>query len=308
MNRDDLQLSDEEEKLLDEIWDRIDFDDTPPSPVPEDDTTTKAALSVDGNRPQVTPPEALDYWRHYDELMQEIGHDWLHVYMARALEALRPHLASLRPGQDIQFALDAAHPEFMAALLGTDDEPGPLIKLVMAGMAAGQEAIAHGRAANPHRPVAAKASVDMDIDWNLLSVEARSFAQHYLANLIQEVDRTTAQAISKAVADWIESGEPLDALISRIEAIFHDTARAASIAQTESTRAYAGGTRERYRQANIQTMIWNTVNDAVVCPRCRRLKGRTGTVDGGWLTEDGPVFPPAHSGCRCWMKPVVEEE
>jgi hypothetical protein len=78
--------------------------------------------------------------------------------MARTLEALKPHLAALRPGQDIQFALDAARPEFIATLLGTDDDPGPLVRLILAGMAAGQEAIAHGRAANPKRPVAAKSS------------------------------------------------------------------------------------------------------------------------------------------------------
>jgi SPP1 gp7 family putative phage head morphogenesis protein len=307
VNRDDLQLSDEEEKLLDEIWDRIDFGDTPPSPLPEDDTTTKAALPVDDSRPQATPPEALDYWRHYDELMQEIGYDWLRVYMERALEALKPHLATLRPGQDIQFALDAAHPEFIAALLGTDDEPGPLVKLIMAGMAAGQEAIAHGRAANPRRPVAAKA-LSVNIDWHLLATEARDFVRHYLFDLIRNVDDTTRKLVSDAVTKWLESGESLDTLSKEIDAIFRDPARAQVISSTEATRAYAAGSKMRYQQANVQKAIWNTVNDSVVCPICRLFKGTIGTLDGGWSTKDGPVFPPAHPGCRCWMKPVVEEE
>lgn len=257
--------------------------------VSQPDDTTKAV--------NVKPPaHALDYWKDHDALMSDLGHSWLSDYMRKAYSnlAVSPDLDANK----VQSALDAYHDDFAKQWLGTEDAPGPLVKLIQAGMAAGQQAINHGSAANPARAMLGKATVE--VDWDLLAHEARDFAQQYLFNLIRNIDDTTRKAVSDAVAKWIESGESLDKLKDALNVVFHDEARANLIAQTESTRAFAEGTKERYRRADIKQVNWNTVKDNEVCPSCRKL------LDSN-PHELNSVAPPQHPGCRCWLRPVVEE-
>lgn len=251
----------------------------------------KAKLAVN------PPTPVLDAWRHYDKLMDTIGNDWLNVYMAQALEAILPIANGTLSDLEVQAALDGAHPDFTQALLGTDEEPGALVKLLTAGMGAAQEAILHGGTANPQKPVR-KA---MDIDWSLMSVEARDFAKQYVGQLIREIDDTTRKQVQEAVAKWIESGAPLSELKKALTVIFQDASRAQLIAQTESTRSFAEGARERYRRADVTHVKFRTVNDSHVCPTCEKYKGQT-------MKLDGAVSIPVHPGCRCFWSPVVMED
>lgn len=254
------------------------------------------AIFADARKALAPPPvQTLDYWKDYDVLMAQLGHDWLTDYMSKVHDAL-PVSADMSD-ITIQSALDSYHDAFRSAWLGTEAEPGPLVKLIQAGMAAGQQAIAHGSAANPNRPPRSKA---VEVDWDLLAHEARDFAQQYLFNLIRNIDDTTRKAVQDTVAKWIESGQPLDNLKDALKQVFSDEARAALIAQTESTRAYAEGSKERYRRADIKSVNWNTVKDNAVCPACQAL------LDSN-PHELGTVSPPQHPGCRCWLRPVVEE-
>lgn len=243
----------------------------------------------------VVSPVAFDYWKDFDGLMETLGGDWLNDYMARTFAALHVH-AGLSAA-DVQTALDAHHDAFSAAWLGTPDAPGPLVKLIQAGMGAAHAALTHGLAANPLRPAKA----------DLMAIEARDFAKQYAYDLIRAVDDTTRQQVSEAVAKWIESGEPLDSLKDSLTTIFHDPARAQMIAQTEATRAYAAGTQERYRRADVKSVKWRTVRDGEVCPVCSALAGTVALLEGGFNMKGSVGFPPAHPGCRCWLSPVVED-
>lgn len=263
---------------------------------PADDKAAKAIAQ---------PPAAtLDYWRDYDGLMEQLDDAWLNSYMTTVFQAVWPIVLNTQTATDIDSALDAAHPDFEAALLGTDDAPGPLVKLIMAGMGAGQEAIYHGSAANPQRPVSAKA---LEIDWTLLAREARDYARQYVYDLIRNVDATTRQQVQQAVTQWIESGQSLDELKKSLQAIFNDPARARLIAQTETTRAFAAGSQERYRRADVKFVKWYSVRDGSVCPICKDLVGTTAPIDEGFKTAKGTVFPPAHPSCRCYIRPVLED-
>lgn len=271
---------------------------------PVDEATKHPGHEEEKTTKTIQPPAAtLDYWKQYDVLMGDIGSVWLNSYMERALQTLAPIVGN-HTDADIQAALSAGHPEFQQALLGTNETPGPLVKLIMAGMGAGQEAINNGSAANPSRPVSAKA---LAVDWDLLAHEARDFARQYVFDLIRNVDGTTRQMVQEAVTKWLESGEGLDSLRTSLRAIFTDAARADLIAQTESTRAYAEGSLERYRRADVQKVKWNTVRSGV-CKVCDELGAQEPQpISQGFKASSGNAYPPNHPGCRCWLRPVVED-
>ena len=266
---------------------------------------TRDRLKKNSNAGVIKPPADLfDYWKDYDGLMTELGDAWLSDYMSK----VDIPVGDVPPGvNDIQAALDQHHDAFQEALLGTEEEPGILVKLVLAGMVAGNQAITHNSAANPQKPSAKKDdnNLSLAVDWNLLNREARDFAKQYFYTLIRNVDDTTRLAVQKAVTAWIESGEPMSALQAKLTEIFHDATRAQLIAQTESTRAYAAGSTERYRRADVKKVTWNTVKMPVgdspgdVCPLCDELEKK-----GPTPIEEMPV-PPRHPGCRCWLRPVV---
>lgn len=262
---------------------------------------TKAATDA----PVVTGADAFDYWKDYDGLLTDLGTAWLSDYMSR----VQLSFTNDQPPTDaeVQAALDAQHSTFMNAMLGAQGADGPLVRLIMAGMAAGHAAITQHRAANPQHVLATK-DVGINVDWTLLATEARNFAKQYFYTLIRNVDDTTRMAVQKAVTAWISSGAPLSELRDALAKIFQDEARAALIAQTESTRAYAEGTLERYRRAEVQRVTWNTVKMPVgdapgdVCPLCDELEKL-----GPTPISQMPV-PPRHPGCRCWLRPVVINE
>lgn len=246
------------------------------------------------------PIPVLDYWKRYDALMSQIGNVWLNDYMQKAYQAVS-HSAGGSMMADVQTALDGLHDDFKAALIGTSEQTGPLVKLIMAGMGAGQEAINHGSAANPNRPVSAKA---LEIDWGLLAQDAFNFARQYVFDLIHEVDETTRKYVQETEAKWIESGESLDSFKDSLRQVFTDKARADAIAETESTRAYVTGAKERYRRADVKKVKLSTLNDSLVCDICAPLEGTTVPLSEGWASATGTAFPPFHVRCRHWIIPA----
>lgn len=84
--------------------------------------------------------------------------------------------------------------------------------------------------------------------------------------------------------------------------------RAELIARTEVARATSWGQKEAWDQAldndlvPIETMrVWITAADERVCPVCGPMNGQVATLDGVWLTGNGPVEVPTdvHPQCRC---------
>lgn len=250
----------------------------------------------------VTPEEFLAYWRAFDELREQIGDTWLDSYMSRVHDRLRKRL---RPGGLVQADVDAALNEFdeelVADWIGTLDDPGPLLKLMLAGMGVGNEALQRAVALKP--PTKA-----ITIDWNLQSQEAIVFSRRYAFDLISRVNQTTRNAVAASLNDWLLAGEPLDSLTGRLNTIFNDPRRAELIAQTESTRAYHEGARQRWQQAGVRRAKFQTVRDVHVCPICAPLHNTVVDLDAGW--EDGKggrKRPPMHPGCRCFARPVLDD-
>lgn len=266
-----------------------------------------------------TPEEYNSYWHNYDDIQTDIGAAWLH-YMESALPDVIEQLEVNSDPVAIMQVMDKFHAGLVDEWIGTDDQPGELVKVILAGMAAGNEALQQPSDMNPARA----AGFGLDIAWDLMSQEAYNFARKYAYNLIRGIDQTTQNEVKKIVSEWIQSGEPTKELARRLTPVFQDKKRAKLIAQTESIRVYNEGAFERWRQVGVKKAIWRTVRDKRVCPICYMLNGQEGDIDAGWIHPGGTLIDPdfnrrinadmfrgrvyrdsAHPGCRCFRRPVV---
>lgn len=157
------------------------------------------------------------------------------------------------------------------------------------------------------------------VDWDVISQAAIDYLEIYRLHTVPGITQTIQDRATKVIRQWIESGEPLRDLTQRLDPVF-GTARAKRIAVTEVTRTYAAGNTAAWKSTGLVTAkVWQTAVDERVCPICGPLHGKTVEIDGNFslLGESLPpgfnpaemifIHPPAHPGCRCWLKPVVSE-
>lgn len=134
-------------------------------------------------------------------------------------------------------------------------------------------------------------------DWNLVNQSALDFARTYRYDMIKKITDTTRNQVIQAITDWAQSGAPLDDLSARLEPVF-GTVRAQMIAVTETTRVYAEGNKAAWDSTGVvNSAKWQTSNDDLVCPICGPLNEQ--------VTD---VMPPIHVNCRCFKRPIVDEE
>lgn len=163
----------------------------------------------------------------------------------------------------------------------------------------------------------------MSAQWDLVNMQAiawvmggsAEFGDGYANELIGDILRTSETQLRSAIVEWTANGEPLPALVDRLERTALSRSRAELIAVTEVTRAYAAGARQAWQAGGIiKTMRWQTANDELVCPICQPLNQSVARVDGGRfdaydtngnLVASAPL-PPAHPRCRCWVSPVAQ--
>lgn len=133
---------------------------------------------------------------------------------------------------------------------------------------------------------------------------AMRYAQEYRYTYIRNITETTRKQTQATISAWIRSGASLDVLESQLAGIFGE-ARAARIAATEVTRAFAQGNMAAWESTGfVRSGVWMTSNDERVCPICSDHAGEhvgIGDIDAA---------PPnaSHPGCRCWLQPEVDLE
>ena len=137
----------------------------------------------------------------------------------------------------------------------------------------------------------------VDVDWGLVNQDALAWARNYAGQLVRGLNATTLDVLRREMAQWVESGEPLDALARRLAPTFGE-ARGRVIAETEVTRAFAQGQLAAFGQVGVTRWRWNTANDERVCPQCQPRDGQVYEIGKG---EE----PPAHVRCRCWITAEV---
>jgi hypothetical protein len=147
------------------------------------------------------------------------------------------------------------------------------------------------------------AMLGLELDLTATNREAAAAARKYTYDLIQDLTATSRDALRDVISAFVETpGMTLGDVIERLP---FDEQRAALIATTEITRAYATGQaeagaalKEQYPDVRV-VKTWFTNNDDRVCPICGPLNGEEVDEDEEFAGEfDGP---PGHPGCRCWV-------
>ena len=158
--------------------------------------------------------------------------------------------------------------------------------------------------------------IGVGFDYTLVNTRAQDWAKRYSGELITNINDTTKQAVQQAVERWYGNGEPLSALVDDLQPTF-SRRRAKLIAQTETTRSAAEGSRAGYKESGVVTgMVWKTSRDEKVCPYCGSLDGAIVGIDNGAFYDELPQqlrdkmkrrfeVPPAHPGCRCRISAQV---
>lgn len=146
-------------------------------------------------------------------------------------------------------------------------------------------------------------SVDLEIE--AAAAAGKTFAQQYLKDqgfhqLAADIDATTRDRMSSAVADAFASGGTMDDAVSAIKDAFSDMkdSRAVTIAQTEMSDAYNQAMLASAKETEGELLkTWNL--DGEGCEEICQPNADDGAID---LDEDfssGDDAPPAHPNCDC---------
>lgn len=103
-------------------------------------------------------------------------------------------------------------------------------------------------------------------------------------------------ALRQAILDASRAGLGPQYVMDQIAGLF-DPVAVQRIAVTELTRLMGEGARQTYNAAGFPSWKWNTVNDALVCPKiCEPLAGQIFPVS--------QPFTVGHVNCRCFPSPA----
>ncbi len=147
---------------------------------------------------------------------------------------------------------------------------------------------------------------ELGVDFTLVNQAAIDFAATHTAEVVAQITDTNVRAFVDAFNPWLESGEPLPALIESL-APNYGAVRAEMIAVTETTRAFAKGNIIAWKETRaVEGKKWMTAQDDLVDDAiCKPLATTEVPLDSAWDTPVGSLEePPAHVRCRCWLQPV----
>ena len=135
--------------------------------------------------------------------------------------------------------------------------------------------------------------------------EAADWARAYTYDLIHGIVENTREDVRRGVSAFVETpGRTIGQLRDELTPLFTQS-RAQRIAVTETTRAYAEGTRmvqEEIGRAGIRMeQVWRTAMDDKVCPICGPNANKRKSE--GWTVAG----VPAHPNCRCWTTLALPE-
>jgi len=145
----------------------------------------------------------------------------------------------------------------------------------------------------------------VDIGWAANSSDVLDFINKYGLKLAKGLNDTTVDKIKSALSLSIDNGEDLATAQARLLQIIDDPNRAATIARTESVKAFGAGRKSVAEEIGWEYKEWHTT--ATPCEICAPLPdvGRIG-IDEDF--DDGITEEPAHPNCRCSVRYYKNQE
>ena len=137
-----------------------------------------------------------------------------------------------------------------------------------------------------------------------IGIEREDIQEELLNNALLKVskmEQTTIDEIRKILAKGYEQGESWKEQKKNIEKKIKNPVRAEMIAITELGFAYNTSTKNTYRGAGANKVMWHASLDIKTCDSCRALHGQVFDIDNA---PDNP----AHPRCRCTWLPVSSEK
>lgn len=147
--------------------------------------------------------------------------------------------------------------------------------------------------------------IGYDVEWSSTHEEAVKWLNKYPLDLVKKVNETTRKRMAAQIKAGITYGETQDQIRDRLIGVIKDRERAATIAHTETIRAYGQGRVQAAMliPAKRRFKTWRTtINPCAVCISKADI-GKISLDD----TFDGTDTPPAHPRCRCTIKIEIEE-
>jgi Phage Mu protein F like protein len=122
-----------------------------------------------------------------------------------------------------------------------------------------------------------------------------------LDGIVETRIKRLEQALAVAADGGVSAGE----LAQQITAILGNTSMARLVTQTETSWGAGHAQVGAYRAFGVTSVIWQTMNDSLVCGRCRANQA-AGPWPLGTAFPSGALSPPIHPRCRCWLRPAAE--
>lgn len=142
------------------------------------------------------------------------------------------------------------------------------------------------------------------IDFTLFRPEVRVEAERLALRVAGTIVEDTRRMIREQLSDGLASGEALPKIAERIREVGFSPRRAATIAQTESSRAMHSGEGVAARELGVTRWTWLASSDA--CELCLSLDGTTVDIGANFYVHSGGnaayrdvKHPPAHPHCMC---------
>lgn len=144
----------------------------------------------------------------------------------------------------------------------------------------------------------------IDIGWNEKNGRAIDFLNKYSIKLSGELSDTTLDQVKSSIKFSMLHGETIEEAKMRLSQYIDNPKRAATIAHTESVRAYSQGRLAVAKEIGADRKRWSTTSRA--CPICQSLDGKVIAMDK--LFNNEYDAPPAHPNCRCLVEIILKGE
>ncbi len=144
----------------------------------------------------------------------------------------------------------------------------------------------------------------LTFDWTLFRPEVRVEAERLALRLAGTIVEDTRRMIREELSAGLQAGEPVAAIAERVRLQAFSPRRAATIAQTESSRAVHAGQGIAAKELGVTDWTWLASSDA--CDLCLSLDGNTVKIGEPFYVhpKGNPAYrvvyhAPAHPHCYC---------